>query len=777
MQRALFVLISLCLAPVYLAAGFLLLAEALARLLVGRKRSETWDPPDTSRASIVVLNWNGRRLLEECLPSVFAAIERHGGEHEVIVVDNGSNDGSVEYVRDNFPEARLLALEENMGFALGNNCGVRAARNDIVVLLNNDMVVAEDFLGPLLEGFGEDVFAVSAQIFFQDPTKRREETGKTAVRFRLGRFEFTHEELSEADYRRRYVPILWAGGGSSAFDRRKFLALGGFSEIYSPAYVEDVDISYRAWRRGWSVLLAVESRVFHKHRASSARRFSAAELERLIARNQILFLWRNLSDVWLLFRHIFFLPLTCYRLMRERGLGGILSFFSALRRLPAALALKLAEGRPGRRASDSLILSLCRERYRYYQLMQRPEIEAEPRRLRILMVTAYLPHFGMHGGAGRMFNLIKRIGSRHQVSLLTFLESEDERRFVPEIARYCDRFEAVLRAPRPRRNIFPYAPLDEFDTPEMHRALAEMLELSDYDLVHYEYLQMGLYAYEGIRSIKLLTEQEVAFAAQRRALDLELNRRRRLKKFYDYLQVWRAEIEICRRMDKIICVTPEDAAELLGYVEAERLAVLATGVDLTYFSPDGQPGGNCEEDSLVFVGAFRHYPNVDAMLYFCAQILPLIRKELPRVKLYIVGSQPPADIVGLACDSGIVVTGTVPDIRPYLARAAVYIAPLRLGVGIRGKILEAWAMGKPVVATSPACAGIEARDGENIMIADEPQGFAAKVLLLLKDRALRQQLALGALETVRRYDWDRIAAELENLYYSLLRGRENRGRK
>ncbi len=646
MQRALFALISLCLAPVYLAAAFLLLlVEALARLPVRQKRSETWGPPDTSRASIVILNWNGRRLLEECLPSVFAAIRRHGGEHEVIVVDNGSNDGSVEYVRDNFPEARLLALEENMGFALGNNCGVRAARNDVVVLLNNDMIVAGDFLGPLLEGFGEDVFAVSAQIFFQDPTKRREETGKTAARFRLGRFEFTHEELSEPDYNRRYVPILWAGGGSSAFDRRKFLALGGFSEIYSPAYVEDADISYRAWRRGWSVLLAVESRVFHKHRASSARRFSAAELERLIARNQILFLWRNLSDIWLLFRHIFFLPLTCYRLMREQGLGGILPFFSALRRLPAALALKLADRakpdcdaaanrKPGRRASDSLILSFCRDRYRYYQLAQRPEVAAEPRPLRILMVTAYLPHFGVHAGAGRMFNLIKRIGSRHRVSLLTFLESEDERRFVPDIARYCERLEAVLRAPRPRRSIFPYAPLDEFDTPEMHRALAKMLELSDYDLVHYEYLQMGLYAYEGIRSLKVLTGHEVAFAAQRRALGLERNRLSRLKKFYDYLQVWRAEIEICRRMDKVICVTPEDAAELMGYIDAGRLAVLTTGVDLSYFSPDGHLGGSCEEGSLIFVGAFRHHPNVDAMLYFCGQMLPLIRKEVPGKPLH-----------------------------------------------------------------------------------------------------------------------------------------------
>jgi GT2 family glycosyltransferase len=132
------------------------------------------------RSSVLVAQANGKELLAECLPSVVEAVLYEGGNHEIIVVDNGSTDGSVEFLQEHFPQIKIVTLEKNCYFTGGNNAGAQAAKNDILVFLNNDMYVEKDFLRPLLEGFfDESVFAVSAQIFFHDPNKRREETSAT----------------------------------------------------------------------------------------------------------------------------------------------------------------------------------------------------------------------------------------------------------------------------------------------------------------------------------------------------------------------------------------------------------------------------------------------------------------------------------------------------------------------------------------------------------------------------------------------------------------------
>ncbi|MDP8990861.1 MAG: glycosyltransferase, partial [Acidobacteriota bacterium] len=165
--------------------------DLLVRLLPRRKLN-TDTQPDASSAAIVIPNWNGRDLLEKYLPSVVAAAERVAGS-EVIVVDNGSSDGSAEFVRERFPQVRVMALETNLGFGGGSNAGFRAARHDVVVLLNSDMRVEPDFLPPLLQGFSDaQVFSVACQIFFSDPHKIREETGLTEFRWERGNLRVRH---------------------------------------------------------------------------------------------------------------------------------------------------------------------------------------------------------------------------------------------------------------------------------------------------------------------------------------------------------------------------------------------------------------------------------------------------------------------------------------------------------------------------------------------------------------------------------------------------------
>jgi GT2 family glycosyltransferase len=295
--------------------------------------------PDNRRASLIVLNWDGRHLLQDFLPSVVEAVHRHGGEHEIIVVDNGSRDGSVDYLRAHFPAVKVVALPKNIRYTGGNNAGVQAAQNDIVVFLNNDMQVDPDFLQPLLDGFQQpDVFAVSCQVFFLDKNRRREETGKTRVRWKMGFLEASHDQITTADERQQYVPIFWGGGGSCAFDRRKFLALGGLDTLYDPFYLEDTDLSYQAWKRGWRSLLAVNSVVVHKHRGTNKQKFGDNYVDNTIRKNQYLFIWKNITEWRWLLAHTFLLPLTQARLLTQTALKfEVRAFLRAFAQLPEAI--------------------------------------------------------------------------------------------------------------------------------------------------------------------------------------------------------------------------------------------------------------------------------------------------------------------------------------------------------------------------------------------------------------------------------------------------------
>jgi GT2 family glycosyltransferase len=304
-------------------------------------------------ATILIVNWDGRHLLADCLPAVREAIHHDGGEHEILVVDNGSTDGSVDFVRQNFPEVRILALDRNYGFTGGNNRGVDNVRTDIVVFLNNDMIVDRGFLRPLLAGFSDpSVFAVTSQIFFADANRRREETGKTRALFERGFFYLWHDEIGPGEETLERVPVFWAGGGSCAFDRNKYLRIGGLDPLYDPFYLEDTDLSYQAWKRGWKCVLAPASHVMHKHRGTSSRKFGERFVENTIRKNQYLFIWKNVTDFSMVLEHLVNLPRIHGRAILRQGPGfEIQAYLRALRQLPESLRKRLA-GVPNYVVSD-----------------------------------------------------------------------------------------------------------------------------------------------------------------------------------------------------------------------------------------------------------------------------------------------------------------------------------------------------------------------------------------------------------------------------------------
>ena len=351
----------------WLAAAATLLVDLLATpwVLWRRSRPRPPDrPPRTRDASLVVLNWNGRAFLERLLPSLEEALRAAPGNHEAIVVDNGSTDGSADLVRERFPWARLVLLPENRFFGRGISAGIEVASRDILVLLNNDMVLERDFLRALLARFdAPDLFAVTAQIRLEDPRAPRVETGKTRAFRRRGDLEWIQSPLLAKEP--PLVPAFWAGGGSSAFDREKFLALGGFDPLFDPFYVEDVSLSYAAWKRGWRILFEPGSVVRHVHRGTSAAVFGRTTVDRIDRRNRHLFFWMHVTDARWVLAHALFLPWNSLKRARRTGVGLELSaLLAALARLPRAWGRRVRLRAQARR-DDREVLALANSVHRH----------------------------------------------------------------------------------------------------------------------------------------------------------------------------------------------------------------------------------------------------------------------------------------------------------------------------------------------------------------------------------------------------------------------------
>ncbi len=724
-----------------------------------------------NNVSIIILNWNGKELLAENLPSVIAASENYQNEVEILVVDNGSADGSVDFVKSNYPQLNVMLLNKNYGFGEGNNFGVKQAKGDVVILLNNDMSVDSKFIGPLVKPFEEDqtVFAVGSQIYFQDKTKRREETGKTFAYWDNGIIRYLHQDVTELDYERKYIPIFWASGGAAAYDRKKFLELGGFNSIYSPAYVEDVDVSYRAKTRGWKNLFSSESIVYHKHRASSEKRFSETDIEILTKRNHLLFIWSNIFSKKMLIEHLF----GClYRLFKN--------IFDSKRRVewsPFIQALPLF--RHARRLNKQNHLN---DKISDNDLLKnnswKIDFLKEKQKLSILFVCPYIPCLNVHATGTRMYHIIKELSKRNDVSILTYLEEPEEKQRIGELKTFCKNVTTVLRRQSLDEpdyfHIIPNMVVKEFCQQEMKEALTREALSGKYDIIQFEYLQMAYLAklVKNLGIPMIMVDHEIQHAALWREFKIQkLISWKKAELLFRWMVMLSFELSVAKRFRHIITVTDKDNKELKKYLPNLKTSIIPLGVDLDFYSP----ANSIEEEnnSLIFTGYFLHSPNVDAVQYFVDFIFPRVRKEVPNTKFYIVGALPTSEVKALANKDGVIVTGWVPELRHYLQKATVYVASIRLGVGFRGKLIEAFAMGKAVVATSIAASGMPVEDRKSIMIADSPDLFAEQVIFLLKNKTVRKQMGAEARKIVEKYySWEQIAQKNEKAILNVIQNKK-----
>jgi len=292
------------------------------------------------KLSVVIPNWNGKRLLEKNLPAVLKACQEWAKTGwEIIVVDDASTDDSLAFLKENYPQVKVVVHQKNQRFAAACNSGVKSARGEVVVLLNNDVSPEPSFLKPLIRHFKDpEVFAVGCK---ERDTKDKEIvlSGRGIMKFRRGLA--VHWRAKDQNKK----TTSWVAAGSGAYDREKWLEIGGMDTLFRPAYEEDRDISYRALKHGWKILFEPKSIVNHRHETTNIRAFGTRKVKIISFKNQFLFVWKNITDSDYLLKHFLWLPyhLTVTNL-RSRGLLW-LGFLLALKQLPEALKSKKAAKR------------------------------------------------------------------------------------------------------------------------------------------------------------------------------------------------------------------------------------------------------------------------------------------------------------------------------------------------------------------------------------------------------------------------------------------------
>ncbi len=387
-------------------------------------------------------------------------------------------------------------------------------------------------------------------------------------------------------------------------------------------------------------------------------------------------------------------------------------------------------------------------------------------RMRLLFLCPFLPVQGMHAGGGRMFSLIKEHSRRHSVSVISFVGDDDIPR-IPELERHCERVIPVGRCIQPSipwPSVVPRVILEGFESTEMPRHIRSFMAEHPVDAVTVEYVLMSRYLPPGPPSV-LVVHEFMTLAAWREWRNAP--RRARTGAFLRMLKTLCFEERVYRRFDRLVALTRTEMDLIRLLFPWADVTLAPMGADGRVFFP--RPGAGKAID-LLFVGNFFHPPNVDAMRFFCGEIFPAVLAARPETTLSIVGYRSREVLAGFDSHPNVSVEGRVPDLTSYLARSKVFINPVRLGSGMRGKVVEAMAMGRPVVSTSVGADGLDAAPGKEIVVADEPKGFARALLRLLGSEGERARVGSGGRALFeRRYDWRMVAETMERLYAGIAR--------
>ncbi|MDO9234428.1 MAG: glycosyltransferase family 4 protein [Aquabacterium sp.] len=394
--------------------------------------------------------------------------------------------------------------------------------------------------------------------------------------------------------------------------------------------------------------------------------------------------------------------------------------------------------------------------------------------MKILIVTTKSPYPLFEGRALRTYNLLKQAAGEHEIHLLSFVQTQEDLDGIEHMRSICKvvEYEKLYFGGAKMQilkdavcELFSAAPLPiiKYRTAGMRARLKRLMAEHHYDLVHLDMLHLGEYIDLCGNTPVVLIEHNVEHVILDRRADNETRPLHRAYLRYQARKLKSYEASACLRADHVVAVSELDAQHLRDIAPGAQVSTVPNGVNTSYFAAQDTP---IKPHNLVFVGGFTWFPNLDAIRYFCEDILPLLVKAVPDLRLTVIGKQPDTPVVDeIARHPHVHLTGQVDDIRPYVDEAAAYIVPLRIGGGTRLKILDALSMGKAIISTSVGCEGLAVEDGQTIVIADTPETFSQAIVRVLNNpdeaRAIGQR---GRTLVEQRYDWAAVAKGLMAIY-------------
>lgn len=402
-------------------------------------------------------------------------------------------------------------------------------------------------------------------------------------------------------------------------------------------------------------------------------------------------------------------------------------------------------------------------------------------RPRLLFLSQTLPYPPDGGVKVRTFNILRLLARTFDIKALCFYRTKGGilKTDVREAVRGLSDLADVETFPLPQeqsrtRLLFDHArslvqgrayTVFTYQSREFERRLRDLLERERFDLVHADSLDMSYY-FPMVRGLPLVcTHHDAQSALLARRAGIETSAFRRTYVAHQARLMKKEEERWCPRVTLNVAVSDLDAEKLRTVAPAARFTVVPNGVDTDYF----RPPATASQGDIVFVGGTTWFPNKDGMDYFTNTILPRLKEKAPTGRVAWVGRALPEEIDRYQREFGITLTGYVEDIRPFVHAASCYIVPIRIGGGTRVKILDAWAMGSAIVSTTIGCEGLSARDGQNILIRDDPEEFAVAVAEVLADASLRERLGQGGRRTaIAEYSWEALEPGLRSAYLALL---------
>jgi glycosyltransferase involved in cell wall biosynthesis len=402
-------------------------------------------------------------------------------------------------------------------------------------------------------------------------------------------------------------------------------------------------------------------------------------------------------------------------------------------------------------------------------------------RLKILFLSQPFLYPSDTGGKIRTAKLLEQLKNIFDITLISNYEASRDKPFLNCMTELCQEYHPVPWRPIKKYSLrfyarllirmfsrYPIIVLNDYSK-DIERKILYLIKKERYDLLICDFLQPTVNFRHIDGCLMLLFQHNVESVIPRRHFEVAVNPFLKLFWWLQWRKMERYEGEMCQRFTATVTVSESDKSLLVEKFGARNVFSIPTGVDTDYFFPSEETVRN---NSLVFTGSMDWLPNEDAILFFARDILPRIEQQIPDVTLTVVGRSPTRSLLNeIKKYPKIELTGRVDDVRPFIARHAVYVIPLRIGGGTRIKVYEAMAMGKAVVSTRIGVEGLPVRNGENVLLSDKPEDFADAVITLLKDEEARKRMEINARCFVETsFSWEKVAQVFSNGCIKMARG-------